>query len=250
MAEKLLQDKVALVTGGSRGIGAAIVRRFAEQGANVAFTYRSSADKANALAEKLSELGVQVKAYQSDASSFEQSEELVKNVLADFDKIDVLVNNAGVTADTLMLRMSEEQWDKVIDTNLKSVFNLTKQVLRPMLKNRSGSIINMSSVVGVFGNAGQANYAASKAGIIGFSKSIAKEVGSRSIRCNAIAPGFIDTEMTEVLDDKVRDSMLSGIPLGRLGKAEEVADACVFLASDLSTYVSGQVLSVCGAMNT
>ncbi len=250
MAEKLLQDKVALVTGGSRGIGAAIVRRFAEQGANVAFTYHSSAEKANALAEELSKLGVQAKAYQSDASSFEQSEELVKNVLADFGKIDTLINNAGITADTLMLRMSEEQWDEVINTNLKSVFNLTKQVLRPMLKNRSGSIINMSSVVGVFGNAGQANYAASKAGIIGFSKSIAKEVGSRSIRCNAIAPGFIDTEMTEVLDDKVRDSMLAGIPLGRLGKAEEVADACVFLASDLSTYVSGQVLSVCGAMNT
>lgn len=250
MSTKLLQDKVALITGGSRGIGAAIVRRFAEQGASVAFTYNSSAEKANALAAELEELGVKAKAYQSDASSFQQAEALITNVLADFGKIDTLINNAGITADTLMLRMSEEQWDKVINTNLKSVFNLTKQVLRPMLKNRSGSIINMSSVVGVFGNAGQANYAASKAGIIGFTKSIAKEVGSRSIRCNAIAPGFIETDMTDVLDEKVRETMLANIPLSRLGRAEEVADACVFLASDMSTYVSGQVLSVCGALNT
>lgn len=250
MSTKLVENKVALITGGSRGIGAAIVRRFAEQGASVAFTYNSSAEKANAIATELEQLGVKAKAYQSDASSFQQAEELIKNVLNDFGTIDILINNAGITADTLMLRMSEEQWDKVITTNLKSVFNLTKQVLRPMLKNRSGSIINMSSVVGVFGNAGQANYAASKAGIIGFTKSIAKEVGSRNIRCNAIAPGFIETDMTDVLDEKVRAAMLANIPLSRLGRAEEVADACVFLASDMSTYISGQVLSVCGALNT
>ena len=247
---KLLQDKVALITGGSRGIGAAIVKRFAEQGANVAFTYRSSAAAAEAIAEELSQLGVKVKAYQSDASSFEQAEQLVKDVLAEFGKIDCLINNAGITQDTLMLRMKEEQWDKVMEVNLKSVFNLTKQVLRPMMKNRGGSIINMSSIVGVTGNAGQANYAASKAGIIGFSKSIAKEVGSRNIRCNAIAPGFIETEMTEVLDEKVREAYLTNIPMKRMGKSEEVADVCVFLASDMGGYISGQTISVCGALNT
>ena len=247
---KLLQDKVALITGGSRGIGAAIVKRFAEQGANVAFTYRSSAAAAEAIAEELSQLGVKVKAYQSDASSFEQAEQLVKDVLAEFGKIDCLINNAGITQDTLMLRMKEEQWDKVMEVNLKSVFNLTKQVLRPMMKNRGGSIINMSSIVGVTGNAGQANYAASKAGIIGFSKSIAKEVGSRNIRCNSIAPGFIETEMTEVLDEKVREAYLTNIPMKRMGKSEEVADVCVFLASDMGGYVSGQTISVCGALNT
>lgn len=246
---RLLENKVALITGGSRGIGAAIVQKFAEQGANIAFTYHSSADKANAVAEEASKNGVTVKAYQSDASSFQQAEELIKNVVADFGKIDVLINNAGITRDTLMLRMSEEQWDQVIQTNLKSVFNLTKHVLRPMLRQRAGSIINMSSVVGVFGNAGQANYAASKAGIFGFTKSIAKEVGSRNIRCNALAPGFIETDMTEELDDKTREAFLAGIPLKRLGRAEEIADACLFLASDLSTYVSGQTLSVCGALN-
>ncbi len=244
---QLLQDKVALITGGSRGIGEAIVRKFVAQGAKVAFTYRSSAERANAI---VAELGENVKAYQSDAANFQESEALVKQVLEDFGKVDILINNAGITKDTLMLRMSEAQWDAVIHTNLKSVFNLTKQVMRPMLKQRGGSIINMSSVVGVFGNAGQANYAASKAGIIGFSKSIAKEVGSRGIRCNAIAPGFIETDMTDELDEKVKEAFLSGIPMKRLGTGEEVADACLFLASDLSKYVSGQVLSVCGALNT
>ena len=246
---KLLTNKVALITGGSRGIGAAIVQKFAEQGANIAFTYRSSADSANAVAEEAVKAGVTVKAYQSDASSFEASGELVKQVMADFGRIDVLINNAGITKDNLMLRMSEDQWDQVIEVNLKSVFNLTKHVMRPMLKQRAGSIINMSSVVGDFGNAGQANYAASKAGIFGFTKSIAKEVGSRNIRCNALAPGFIETDMTEELDDKTKAAFLASIPLKRLGRAEEIADACLFLASDLSTYVSGQTISVCGALN-
>ncbi len=245
----LLKDKVALITGGSRGIGAAIVRKYAEQGATIAFTYHSSSDKANAIVEEVVAMGVQAKAYQSDASDYAQAEQLIKDVLADFGRIDILINNAGITRDNLMLRMSEEQWDEVINTNLKSVFNLTKHVMRPMLKSRSGSIINMSSVVGVFGNAGQANYAASKAGIFGFSKSIAKEVGSRGIRCNAIAPGFIATEMTDELDEKVKETFLAGIPLKRWGQAEEVADCCVFLGSDMSTYISGQTISVCGALN-
>lgn len=246
---ELLKDKIALVTGGSRGIGAAIVNTFAEQGATVAFTYISSAERANAIVEQLKSKGQTAKAYQSDASSFQQAEELVKNVLADFGRIDILVNNAGITRDTLMLRMSEEQWDQVIQTNLKSIFNLTKHVIRPMMKNRGGSIINMSSIVGITGNAGQANYAASKAGIFGFTKSIAKEMGSRNIRCNAIAPGFIETDMTDELDEKTKEAYLNSIPLKRLGKGEEVANACVFLGSDLSTYVSGQTLSVCGALN-
>ena len=246
----LLDGKVALITGGSRGIGKAIVETFINEGANVAFTFRSSAASAN---EIMNSLGVgedRLKAYQSDASSFEASENLVKAVLEDFGQIDILINNAGITQDTLMLRMSEDQWDNVMEVNLKSVFNLTKHVLRPMLKNRGGSIINMSSVVGVFGNAGQANYAASKAGIIGFTKSIAKEVGSRGIRCNAIAPGFIETEMTDELDEKTKEAYINSIPLKRLGVSSDVANACVFLGSDMSTYISGQVLSVCGAMNT
>ena len=247
---KLLEGKIALITGGSRGIGAAIVLKFAEHGADIAFTYRSAEQKAHEIAQKATELGSKVIAYQSDAASFERSEELVTNVIKDFGRIDVLVNNAGITQDNLMLRMSEDQWDQVINVNLKSVFNLTKQVIRPMMRNRSGSIINMSSVVGVFGNAGQANYAASKAGIIGFTKSIAKEIGSRNIRCNAIAPGFIETEMTEELDDKTKDSFLAAIPMKRLGGADEVANATLFLASEMSSYVSGQVLSVCGALNT
>lgn len=247
MSEQLLKDKVALITGGSRGIGEAIVRKFVAQGAKVAFTYRSSADRANAI---VTDLGSSTKAYQSDAASYSSAEALVKQVLEDFGKVDILINNAGITKDTLMLRMNESQWDQVIETNLKSVFNMTKQILRPMLKARSGSIINMSSVVGVFGNAGQANYAASKAGIIGFSKSIAKEIGSRSIRCNAVAPGFIETDMTQELDDKTKEAFLAGIPMKRLGKAEEVADLCVFLGSDMSQYISGQVLSICGGLNT
>jgi len=247
---KLLEGKAALVTGGSRGIGAAIVRRFAEQGADVAFTYRSSAGPAEALAEELSSMGVKVKAYQSDAANFQSSEALAKAVLEEFGKVDILVNNAGITKDTLMLRMSEEQWDDVIHTNLKSVFNLTKHLIRPMMKNRGGSIINLSSIVGMTGNAGQANYAASKAGILGFTKSIAKEMGTRNIRCNAVAPGFIETDMTDALDEKTKAAYLANIPLKRLGKPEEVADVCVFLGCDLSAYLSGQVLSVCGALNT
>ncbi len=245
---KLLENKVCLITGGSRGIGTSIVQTFVAHGAKVAFTYRSSSSSAEAL---INELGSDdVKAYQSDASDYTQSEELVKQVITDFGPIDVLINNAGITKDTLMLRMGEEQWDQVIEVNLKSVFNLTKHVLRPMLKNRGGSIINMSSVVGVFGNAGQANYAASKAGILGFTKSIAKEVGSRNIRCNAIAPGFIATEMTDELDEKVVEDYTSKIPLKRFGQGEDVANTCLYLASDMSTYVTGQVLSVCGGMNT
>lgn len=246
----LLAGKVALITGGSRGIGAAIALRFAEEGASVAFTYRSSSEKAKAVEAELEAKGVQAKGYQSDAGSFEQAEQLVKSVLEDFGKIDVLINNAGITRDNLMLRMTEDQWDEVIATNLKSIFNLTKQVVRPMMKNRGGSIINMSSIVGITGNAGQANYAASKAGIIGFSKSIAKEMGSRNLRCNVIAPGFIETDMTDELDEKTKADYLTNIPLKRLGKSQEIADACVFLASDMSTYVTGQVLSVCGGLNT
>lgn len=246
---KLLAGKTALVTGGSRGIGAAIVKRFAEQGADVAFTYRSSAEQANALAGELAELGVKAQAFHSDAGSYQAAEELVKAVLAAFGQVDILVNNAGITRDNLMLRMTEEQWDEVMLNNLKSIFNLTKHLMRPMMRS-GGSIINMSSIVGITGNAGQANYAASKAGIIGFTKSIAKEMGSRNIRCNAIAPGFIETDMTDSLDDKVKESYLSNIPMKRLGRAEEVADVCVFLGSDLSSYLSGQVISVCGALNT
>jgi 3-oxoacyl-[acyl-carrier protein] reductase len=245
----LLQGKTALITGGSRGIGAAMARRFAEQGANVAFTYLSSAEKANAVADELASLGVQAKSYQSDASDYEQSAALIDAVLGDFSRIDILVNNAGITRDNLLMRMGEEQWDEVMRTNLKSVFNLTKHVMRPMMKNRSGSIINISSVVGVFGNAGQANYAASKAGMIGFTKSIAKEVASRNIRCNAMAPGFIETDMTDTLDEKTRENFLANIPLKRLAKPEEVADAAVFLGSDMSQYITGQVLSVCGGLS-
>jgi len=245
----LLKNKVALITGGSRGIGEAIVRRYVAEGAAVAFTYISSSERAEKICEELNANGGKVKAYKSDASSYEEAEALVKSVLEDFEKVDVLINNAGITRDTLLMRMSEEQWDQVMQVNLKSVFNLTKHMLRPMLKNRSGSIINMSSVVGVFGNAGQANYAASKAGIFGFTKSMAKEVGSRSIRCNAIAPGFIETDMTQELDEETKKTFLAGIPLKRLGKGEEVADACVFLGSDMSQYISGQVLSICGALN-
>ena len=248
---KLLENKIALVTGGSRGIGEAIVRRFAEQGATVAFTYvsESSAQKAETLAAELTNAGATVKAYRSDAASFSDAEALINNVVKELGRLDIVVNNAGITRDNLMLRMTEQQWDEVMTTNLKSVFNITKHALRPMLKQRSGSIINMSSVVGMFGNAGQANYAASKAGIFGFSKSIAKEYGNRNIRCNAIAPGYIETEMTHGLNAEVKDNFMKAIPLGRMGKGEEVADACVFLGSDMSAYVSGQTLSVCGALN-
>jgi 3-oxoacyl-[acyl-carrier protein] reductase len=246
---KLVQGKTALITGGSRGIGAAIARRFAEHGADVAFTYRSSEAQALALADELAGLGVRAKAYHSDASSFVEAETLIASVLQDFGRLDALVNNAGITQDTLMLRMSEEQWDKVILTNLKSVFNLTKHALRPMMRT-GGAIINLSSIVGITGNAGQANYAASKAGIIGFTKSIAKEMGSRNIRCNAIAPGFIATDMTDELNEQTRNAYLANIPLKRFGNPEEVGDVCVFLASDMATYISGQTISVCGALHT
>ena len=243
----LLEGKVAIVTGGSRGIGAAIVEKFMAEGAKVAFTYRSSAEKANAIVSKYD--AEHIIALQSDASKYDEAEALIAAVLEKFGQIDILVNNAGITKDTLMLRMSEEHWDNVMEVNLKSVFNVTKHVIKPMMKNRSGSIINMSSVVGVFGNAGQANYAASKAGIIGFSKSIAKEVGSRNIRCNAVAPGFIATEMTHELDEKTQKSYTDSIPLKRFGEGEDVANICTFLASDMSSYVTGQVLSICGGMN-
>jgi 3-oxoacyl-[acyl-carrier protein] reductase len=245
---KLLEGKNALITGGSRGIGESIARVFAAQGAHVAFTYQSSEEKALTIEKELSALGIKAKAYKSDASDFAQAEHLINEVVASFGTIDILVNNAGITRDTLMLRMSEEQWDEVIRVNLKSVFNLTKNVLKPMLKAKSGSIINMGSVVGVFGNAGQANYAASKAGIIGFSKSIAKEVGSRGIRCNVITPGFIETDMTHALTDDQRKAYEANIPLKRLGKGDDVSNACVFLGSDMSTYITGQVLSVCGGL--
>lgn len=248
---KLLDNKVALITGGARGIGEAIVRRFAAQGAIVAFTYVSenSADKAQKIVDELTADGAKVVAFRSDAANFSDAEKLIGEVTKMFGRLDVVVNNAGVTRDNLMLRMSEQQWDDVINTNLKSVFNMTKHALRPMLKQRSGSIINMSSVVGVFGNAGQANYAASKAGIFGFSKSIAKEYGNRNIRCNAVAPGYIETEMTHVLSEEVKANFMKSIPLARMGSGEDVADACVFLASDMSRYVSGQTISVCGALN-
>ena len=245
----LLSGKTALITGGSRGIGEAIVRKFAAEGADIAFTYISSETKAMELDAGVSAPGNKVKAYKSDASDYQQAEDIINKVLADFGKIDILINNAGITRDTLMLRMTEEQWDQVMDVNLKSVFNMTKHVLKPMMKNRSGSIINMSSVVGVFGNAGQANYAASKAGILGFTKSIAKEVGSRNIRCNAIAPGFIETDMTHALTEEQIKAYSDSIPLKRLGLGEDVANACVYLGSDMSAYVTGQVLSVCGGLN-
>jgi 3-oxoacyl-[acyl-carrier protein] reductase len=248
---KLLENKVALVTGGSRGIGEAIVRMLAAQGAKVAFTYvsESSAAKSDELATELTQAGATVQALRSDAGDFAAAEKLIADVVKLWGRIDILVNNAGITRDALMLRMTEKHWDDVMHTNLKSVFNLTKHVLRPMLKQKSGSIINISSVVGVFGNAGQANYAASKAGIFGFTKSIAKEVGSRNIRCNAIAPGYIETEMTQVLDEKVKESFMKSIPLGRMGTGADVANACVYLGSDMSLYVSGQILSICGALN-
>ncbi|MFN6020086.1 MAG: 3-oxoacyl-[acyl-carrier-protein] reductase [Bacteroidota bacterium] len=247
---KLLQDKVALITGGSRGIGAALVARFVEHGAHVAFTYRSSAAEAEKVIADNAVSGITIKAYQSDASNFQSAETLVNQVIEDFGKLDILVNNAGIKQDTLLLSMTEEQWDNVIETNLKSVFNLCKQVLKPMMKAKNGAIINMGSIVGVTGNAGQANYAASKAGIIGFTKSLAKEMGTRNIRCNTVAPGFIETDMTDELDDKTREAYLANIPLKRFGKSSEVADVCVFLASDMGAYISGQTISVCGALTT
>ena len=247
---KLLEGKIALITGASRGIGRGIAKAFAAQGAAVAFTYLSSVEKGQALEAELAGEGIRAKGYRSDASDFDQAQALVDEVIKDFGRIDILVNNAGITRDGLLMRMSKDQWDAVIHANLDSVFNLTKGVQRYMLKQRSGSIINMSSVVGIKGNAGQANYAASKAGIIGFTKSVALELGSRGIRCNAIAPGFIATEMTESLDPKVLEGWLESSPLKRAGTVEDIANACLYLGSDLSSYVTGQVLSVNGGMLT
>ena len=246
----LLKGKNILVTGASKGIGKAIALRAAQEGANVAFTYLSSVEKGQALEKELSALGVKAKGYRSDASVNSAAEELITNVVADFGSIDALVNNAGITKDGLLMRMTEEQWDVVINTNLKSVFNLTKAAIKPLMKQKYGSIINITSVVGLRGNAGQANYSASKAGIIGFTKSVALELGSRNIRSNAVAPGFIETEMTGQLDQKVVEGWKEGIPLKRAGLPEDVADCVVFLASDLSKYITGQVLQVDGGMLT
>lgn len=246
---KLLEGKVALITGATRGIGKGIAEVFANHGAKVAFTYAGSVDKAKALEEELGKITT-VKSYQSDASDYDAAQKLVEDVMAEFGKIDILVNNAGITRDNLMLRMSKDDWDTIIRVNLDSVFNLTKAVIKPMMKAKSGSIINMTSVVGIKGNAGQANYAASKAGVIGFSKSIALELGSRNIRCNAIAPGFIETEMTAALDEKTVQGWRDAIPLKRGGQPEDVANACVFFGSDMSSYISGQVLNVDGGMLT
>lgn len=246
---KLLEGKTVLVTGGARGIGKAIAMRFAAEGANVAFSDLNYDENAKAMEQEITALGVKGKAYASDASSYEGSDKLINDVMADFGSIDVLVNNAGITRDGLLMRMTEADWDLVIKVNLKSIFNMTKAVQRVMLKQRSGSIINMSSVVGLSGNAGQSNYSASKAGLIGFTKSMAQELGSRNIRCNAIAPGFIETDMTAKLPEDVRKTWIEGIPLKRGGKPDDVADVALFLASPLSSYVTGQVISVCGGMH-
>ena len=246
----MIENKVAIVTGGSRGIGEAIALKFAENGANIAFSYVSSDEKAKAQEEKLQSYGVKAKAYKSNAGDFSDCEQMVNEVLKDFATIDILVNNAGISKDNLLLRMTPEQWDEVMNTNLKSVFNMTKLVIRPMMKARSGSIINMSSIIGIRGNAGQSSYAASKAGIIGFTKSIAAELGSRNIRCNAIAPGFVETDMTHYLKEgEAAKSFLENIPLGRFGSAEEIAKVTLFLAGDMSSYITGQVISVCGGLN-
>ena len=247
---KLLEGQTVIITGASRGIGKGIAEVFAQQGANIAFTYRSSDEKAKQLEKELSANGCKAKGYKSDASDFDAAQQLASDVLEEFGSIDVLVNNAGITKDGLLMRMSEEDYDKVMDVNMKSVFNMTKAVLRPMLKQRKGSIINMSSVVGVKGNAGQSNYAASKSGIIGFSKSIALELGSRNIRCNVIAPGFIKTEMTDKLSESVIESWNNNIPLKRPGETYDVANLCLFLASDLSSYITGQVINVDGGLLT
>lgn len=247
---KLLEGKVAIITGASRGIGSGIAKVFAQHGANVAFTYSSSSESALVLENELNGLGIKAKGYKSNAADFNEAQKLADDVIAEFGTIDILINNAGITKDNLLMRMSEEDFDKVIEINLKSVFNMTKAVQKVMLKNRKGSIVNMSSVVGVKGNAGQANYAASKAGMIGFTKSIALELGSRNIRCNAIAPGFIETEMTGKLNEEVVQGWRDSIPLKRGGTPEDVANACLFLASDLSAYVTGQVMNVDGGMLT
>lgn len=247
---KTLEGKIALITGASKGIGRAIANTFAEQGASIAFTYLSSVEQGESLVERLKAKGVDAKGYRSDASNLEAAQELITDVIQDFGKFDILINNAGITRDNLIMRMSESEWDDIMEINLKSCFNTVKAAFRPLMKQRSGSIINMSSVVGIKGNLGQANYAASKAGIIGFSKSVALELGSRGIRCNVVAPGFIETEMTAGLDEKVVQTWRDAIPLKRGGSPEDVANACVFLASDYSTYITGQVLQVNGGLLT
>ncbi|MEN8138966.1 MAG: 3-oxoacyl-[acyl-carrier-protein] reductase [Bacteroidota bacterium] len=247
---QLLEGKTVIITGASRGIGREIAEVFAKNGANIAFTYLSSVEKGQALEQELGKFGTKIKGFRSDASDYSAAEQLAKDVVSEFGSIDVLINNAGITRDNLLMRMSEEQWDEVIRINLKSVFNLTKAVQRTMLKQRKGSIVNMSSVVGVKGNAGQANYSASKAGIIGFTKSVALELGSRNIRANVIAPGFIETEMTDALDDKMVAEWRNAIPLKRGGTGEDVANLALFLASDLSSYITGQVVNVDGGMLT
>jgi 3-oxoacyl-[acyl-carrier protein] reductase len=247
---KILEGKTALITGANRGIGKAIALRFADNGADIAFSDLAYNEDSVSLEKEIGSYGVKVKGYASDASSFDGSQKLVNDVIIDFNKIDILVNNAGITRDNLLLRMTEQDWDLVININLKSMFNLTKAVMKDMIKQRFGVIINMSSVVGIEGNGGQSNYAASKAGIIGFTKSVAQELGSRNIRCNAIAPGFIDTEMTSKLSEDIRKTWINDIPLKRPGTTEDVANVAVFLASDLSSYVNGQVISVCGGMHT
>ena len=250
MHMNLLKGKNALITGASKGIGRAIAASYAEQGANVAFTYLSSVEQGQALEKELASKGIRARGYRSDASDFSQAEKLITDVIADFGSLDILVNNAGITMDNLLLRMNEEAWDRVMSVNLKSCFNTVKAVMKPMMKQKSGSIINMTSIVGIKGNAGQANYAASKAGIIGFTKSVALEIGSRGIRCNAIAPGFIETEMTGKLDEKTVQLWRDAIPLKRGGRPEDVADACVFLGCDMSSYITGQVIQVDGGMLT
>ncbi len=249
---KLLTNKVAIITGAARGIGEAIALKFAEHGADIAFTYvsDSSAEKASALEEKLKSIGVKAKGYKSNAGDFAQCEAFVNDVLKEFGKVDICVNNAGISKDNLLLRMRPEQWDEVIKVNLNSVFYMTKQVIKPMMKARNGAIINMSSIIGEMGNAGQSSYAASKAGIIGFTKSVAKELGSRNIRCNAIAPGFVETDMTSYLKEgEAGDKYKAGIPLGRFATAEDIANTTLFLASDMGSYITGQTLSVCGGLN-
>lgn len=247
---KLLEGKVAIITGATRGIGKGVAEVFAKNGANIAFTYVSSDEKAKVFEAELNGMGIKAKAYKSNAADYAAAEKFINDVVEEFGQIDAIVNNAGITRDGLLMRMSEENWDDVMNINLKSVFNITKCALRTLLKQRSGSIINMSSVVGIEGNPGQSNYAASKAGVIGFTKSIAQELGSRNIRCNAVCPGFIETEMTADLDEAVKAKWMEDIPLKRGGTPEDVANACLYLASDLSTYVSGQTLNVCGGMQT
>jgi 3-oxoacyl-[acyl-carrier protein] reductase len=247
---KLLEGKIVIVTGAARGIGEAIALRMAEQGAHIAFSFLSSEEKARVLEQKLQSLGVKAKGYKSNAGSYEDCEKFVNAVIAEHGTVDVCINNAGISKDSLLMRLHPSQWDEVMETNLKSVFNMTKQVIKPMMKAKTGSIINMSSIIGIRGNAGQSSYAASKAGIIGFTKSIAHELGSRNIRCNAIAPGFVETDMTHYLqDEEGAKSFLAKIPLNRFASAGEIADTALFLASDMSSYITGQVISVCGGLN-